>query len=53
MSELSDRDAPAATPAAKPTCESCGVPYGRWWSTPNGKVLLCPTCAQMHGMGCP
>lgn len=52
--ETSNAAAPRQAAAApKLVCESCGVPYGRYWSTASGKVVLCPTCAQMHGMGCP
>ncbi|MEI8160505.1 MAG: hypothetical protein WCG65_05495 [Actinomycetes bacterium] len=34
-------------------CVSCGSPYGKEWSTPDGKALLCPTCATLNGIGCP
>ena len=34
-------------------CMDCGSPYGRYWSTPEGKAILCPTCATVNGLGCP
>ena len=34
-------------------CESCGIPHARWWGTAEGRARLCPTCATLHGLGCP
>ncbi len=34
-------------------CQSCGVPYARIWGTSDGPARLCPTCASLHGIGCP
>ena len=41
------------TGADRPSCESCDGPYARAWSTPQGTGWLCPTCATLHGLGCP
>jgi hypothetical protein len=38
---------------ASTTCLMCESPYGKEWSTPDGKALLCPTCATLNGIGCP
>ncbi|MDP2291407.1 MAG: hypothetical protein Q8M22_09460 [Actinomycetota bacterium] len=38
---------------AQQACVSCGSPYARAWATPQGPAQLCPTCATMHGLGCP
>ena len=34
-------------------CASCGAPHARTWSTPEGPARLCPSCATLHGLGCP
>jgi len=34
-------------------CQSCGVPHARMWGTREGAARLCPTCATLHGLGCP
>ncbi|MCB0979686.1 MAG: hypothetical protein R2694_18740 [Ilumatobacteraceae bacterium] len=46
-------DAARSAEAAPSGCESCGGPHARWWSTPAGRAQLCPTCATLHGFGCP
>lgn len=35
------------------SCESCGSPQARVWSTPEGPARLCPPCATLNGIGCP
>ncbi|CAB4364848.1 MAG: hypothetical protein F2681_11955 [Actinobacteria bacterium] len=38
---------------AKGACMSCGGPHARMWGTRDGAARLCPTCATLHGLGCP
>ncbi len=47
MSESTDQKKPVLE------CTECGSPYGRHWQTPDGTAMLCPTCAQFFGLGCP
>ncbi len=34
-------------------CQSCGAPFARLWQTRDGDARLCPSCATLHGIGCP
>ena len=36
-----------------PGCQSCGAPFARVWKTRDGDARLCPSCATLHGVGCP
>ncbi|MGB8859304.1 MAG: hypothetical protein WCC60_08610 [Ilumatobacteraceae bacterium] len=53
MSTPSQPAAAVATHDPAGPCLSCGSPQARTWSTREGKARLCPTCATLHGMGCP
>ena len=47
-----DRVMPAV-PREPNACVGCGVSNARSWSTREGAVRLCPTCAALGDVGCP
>jgi hypothetical protein len=57
VAEIEQRSTPTAgtvvSPDAPAVCMSCGGPHARQWSSREGIALLCPTCATLHGLGCP
>ena len=34
-------------------CASCGSPSAPWVDSPEGRIRMCPSCAVLHGLGCP
>jgi len=45
----------AAVPAGGTTegCRACDAPVATLHAAPGGPVLLCPSCAAEHDLGCP
>ncbi|MEI8237805.1 MAG: hypothetical protein WCI22_00150 [Actinomycetota bacterium] len=56
MADTPQRPTPndgARADAVPPVCMSCGGPHARPWASADGRALLCPPCATLHGFGCP